>query len=75
MDEFFFFWQIKKWSFQELYVGMWMCELILTQFSLLLNELNTALQGWAKQLICFITSKSFEIELEKRDVGYDTFNI
>jgi len=30
-----------------------MYELIFTQFSLFLNELNTGLHGWAKQLMLF----------------------
>jgi hypothetical protein len=39
-----FFWQMKL-SFQELYVGVWIYELIFTWFSLFLNELNTGLQS------------------------------
>jgi hypothetical protein len=55
----------EKWSFQELYVGVWMYELISAQFSFLLNELNTGLQGWAKQLmLMFYYIKAYEIELE-----------
>jgi len=56
VDEIHVFLANAQWSFQELYVGVWMYDLIFTQFSLLLNELNTGLQGWAKRLmLCFIT--------------------